>query len=111
MLVEGVGTHLMVGWIRLSEARSSGEWWGSPCIAPRCTPIGVLVMVVCRMKHIGTLHDCTGPRDAVLLVEGVDTHLMVWWIPLGGPILWRLAGVAMHRATVHTDRCTGRGCM
>ena len=50
MLVEGVDTHLMVGWIRLYEARSSGEWRGSPCIAPRCTPIGVLVVVVCRMS-------------------------------------------------------------
>ena len=46
-----------------------------------------------------------------MLVEGVGTHLMVGWIRLRGPILRLVAGVAVHRATVHPDRCTGRGCM
>ena len=50
MLVEGVGTHLMWWGGFASEERSSGEWRGSRCIAPRCTPIGVLVVVVCRMS-------------------------------------------------------------
>ena len=38
-------------------------------------------------------------------------HKWVGWTRLQGPNLRRVAGVAVHRATVHPDRCTGRGCM
>ena len=61
-------------------------------------------------EHMGAPHHYTGPGGAILPVEGVDTHLTVGWTRLRGPILRRVAGVAVHRATVHTDRCTGRGC-
>jgi hypothetical protein len=60
---------------------------------------------------MGAPHHSTGPGGAILPVEGVDTHLTVGRTRLRGPILRRVAGVAVHRATVHTDRCTGRGCM
>jgi hypothetical protein len=60
---------------------------------------------------MGAPHYSTGPGCAVLPVEGVDTHLMVGWTRLRGTILRRVAEVAVHRTTVHTDRCTGRGCM
>ena len=62
-------------------------------------------------EHMGAPHHSTGPGGAILPVEGIDTHLTVGWTRLRGPILRRVAGVAVHRATVHTDRCTGRGCM
>jgi hypothetical protein len=45
--VEGVDTHLPVGWIRRRGARSFGEWRGSPCITPRFIPIGLLVVAAC----------------------------------------------------------------
>ena len=111
--VEGVDTHLTVGWTRLRRPilPSSGERRGSPCIATPCTPIGVLVVAARGMSSLVPPNDSTGPGGAVVPVEGVDTHLTVGWIRLRCPILRRLAGVAVHRATVDTDRCTGRGCM
>jgi len=72
----------------------------------RCTGRGCL-----WVKHFGAPHHSTRPGGAVLPVEGVHADGGVG-AHLRGPILRdESGGVAAHRATAHTDRCTGRGCL
>ena len=105
MLLEGVDTHLMVGWTRLRGPILRGEWRGvavhrAPVHTDRCTGRGCM-----WNEHMGAPHHSTGPGSAILPVEGADTHLTVGGTRLRGPTLRRVAGVAVHRAT----RCTPIG--